>query len=345
MTKKTRHLLAASAAILVAGSTAGALAYYGYIGRFLQPAGPDDLRYVPRGVDVVASVDVRAVMNSTLHRQLSSLVAEEPRRGRQDFRDRTGIDIERDIDRVVVYLTSGAGSQQESPRGMVLARGRFDQKRIETLVREQNGTVEEYHGRRVLLPRSARPGRETDPKPDGRPTGAPDEMALTFIETGLVALGSRPLVRGVIDLSPGGANITGDDEFMRLVREVDQGDAWAVGRLDLLTGRMKMPPALTDKVPPLRFFSATGKVNGGVIGRLQAEAADETSAQQLRDVVRGFLALAKLQAGSRPEFQSMVKSLELGGTGRIVSLSFSVAPEVLEAFGRVGGGGRPGRPQ
>jgi hypothetical protein len=40
-----------------------------------------------------------------------------------------------------------------------------------------------------------------------------------------------------------------------------------------------------------------------------------------------------------------VKSLELGGTGRIVSLSFSVAPEVLEAFGRVGGGGRPGRPQ
>ncbi len=344
MTKKTRSVLFASAAILLVGFTGGGLAYYGYLGRFLQPSAPGDLRYVPRGVDILACVDVRKVMDSAFRRELRKVAGDEQQRGQQDFRDRTGIDIEKDVDRVVVYLTPGAGGQGDSPRGVVLARGRFDQKRIESLVLERNGTAEDYRGRRILIPRPPLPGAEKNQKPVEPPstTGAPGEMALAFIQTGLVAVGSRPLVRGAIDLDRGGDNITGDDEFMRLARSVDQGDVWAVGRLDLLTSHMKVPPTLTEQVPPLRFFSATGRVDGGLNGTVQAEAADEAAAQQLRDVVRGFLALAKLQVGSRPEFQAMLKSLELGGTGRTVSLSFSVAPEALQAFGRPGGrqGGR-----
>jgi hypothetical protein len=345
MTKQTRSVLFASVAILLVGFTAGGLAYYGYLGRFLQPSVPSDLRYVPRGVDILGYVDVRALMNSQFRRELGSVPGLESRRGQQEFRDGTGIDIEKDIDRVVVYLMPGAGGPEESPRGAVLARGRFDQKRIESLVREQNGTAEDYRGKRILLtPRRAPRGAGRNGLPDGPPVtaAAPGEMALAFIETGLVAMGSRPLVRGAIDLDQGGPNITGDDEFMKLIHDVDQGDAWAVGRLDMLTRRMKMPATVTEQVPPLRFFSATGHLDGGLTGRIQAEAADDAAGQQLRDVVRGFLALGKLQAGSRPEFQAMLNSLELGGTGRTVSLSFSVAPEALQAFGRSGGrrGGR-----
>jgi hypothetical protein len=340
MTKKTQYLVAASVSILLVGSTAGGLAYYGYLGRVLQPGAPDDLRYVPRGVDAVACVDVRAVMNSALRQQLRQLERDEAQGGRREFRDRTGIDLETDVDRVVVYEAPGSGSQPESPGGLVLARGRFDQKRIEALVREGSGVIEDYHGRRIMMPRPDRPGRGDNPVPNGQPpaTDPPREMALTFMEAGLVALGSPTLVRGTIDLNRGGPNITQDQEFMRLVRDVDQGDAWAVGRMEMLTSRMKTLPGLTGKIPPLRFFTVTGRVNGGVSGRLQAEAADEASAQQLRDVVRGFVALAKLQAGSRPEFQTMLNSLELAGTGRTVSLSFSFAPEAIEALGRSGGG-------
>ena len=344
MTKQTRSVMFASVAILLVGFTAGGLAYYGYLGRFLQPSVPSDLRYVPRGVDVLGYVDVRALMDSQFRRDLRDVAGGEPQRGQQEFRDQTGIDIEKDIDRVVVYVTPGAGEPGDSPRGAVLARGRFDQKRIESLVREQNGTAEDYRGKRILMPRPGPRGADRNRLPDGPPVtaAAPAEMALAFIQTGLVAMGSRPLVRGAIDLDQGGPNITGDDEFMKLIHDVDQGDAWAVGRLDMLTSHLKLPSTVTEQVPPLRFFSATGHVDGGLTGRIQAEAADEAAAQQLRDVVRGFLALAKLQAGSRPEFQVMLKSLELGGTGRTVSLSFSVAPEALQAFGRPGGrrGGR-----
>ena len=51
--------------------------------------------------------------------------------------------------------------------------------------------------------------------------------------------------------------------------------------------------------------------------------------------MRGFLALAKLQAGSRPELQLMMQSLELGGTGKTVALSFAVPAEVFDIVGAV----------
>ena len=69
MTGKTRYVLVGLAAILLVGLTAGSAAYYGYLGRFLQPSAPQDLRYVPRDVDVLAYVDVRAAMDSPLRRE------------------------------------------------------------------------------------------------------------------------------------------------------------------------------------------------------------------------------------------------------------------------------------
>ncbi len=63
---------------------------------------------------------------------------------------------------------------------------------------------------------------------------------------------------------------------------------------------------------------------------MRAEARDDESATNLRDVVRGFLALAKLQAASKPELQAVVQSLELGGSGRTVALSFSVPGAVFD---------------
>jgi hypothetical protein len=46
--------------------------------------------------------------------------------------------------------------------------------------------------------------------------------------------------------------------------------------------------------------------------------------------MRGFMALAKMQAGSQPDLQPLVQSLELGGSGKTVALSFSVPAKVFE---------------
>jgi len=43
-----------------------------------------------------------------------------------------------------------------------------------------------------------------------------------------------------------------------------------------------------------------------------------------------------MQVSSRPELQALVQSVELGGTGRSVALSFSVSAEALDAMMQLG---------
>jgi hypothetical protein len=61
-------------------------------------------------------------------------------------------------------------------------------------------------------------------------------------------------------------------------------------------------PSHRESDSAVTWFSVRGHVDGGIQARITAEAKDDESANQLRDVVRGFLALAKLQTSSKPEF-------------------------------------------
>ena len=94
-------------------------------------------------------------------------------------------------------------------------------------------------------------------------------------------------------------------------------------------------------------FSACGRSGDrppiGFNGVVRAETRDDESANNLRDVVRGFMAMAKLQAGSKPELRPLMQSLELGGAGHTVALSFSVPAQAFDLIGPAGGnkGERP----
>jgi hypothetical protein len=120
---------------------------------------------------------------------------------------------------------------------------------------------------------------------------------------------------------------------MRLVKDVDAGNAWAVARFDALTAGQKLPDDLAKQLPAINWFAASGHVNGGIRGTVHAEARDEAAATDLRDVLRGFIALARIQTGQRPEFADLMNSLELGGQGKMVSLGFAVPSELIDALG------------
>jgi hypothetical protein len=121
---------------------------------------------------------------------------------------------------------------------------------------------------------------------------------------------------------------------MRQIAELDGNSAWAVGHFDAIAREARLPSEVQAHVPAVTWFSAAGHVNGGVNGMVKAEARDDEAAQNLRDMVRGFLALAKMQAGSKPGMKQMVDSLQLTGDGRTVALQFAVPTEVLDALGR-----------
>jgi hypothetical protein len=159
---------------------------------------------------------------------------------------------------------------------------------------------------------------------------------MAFIEPGLAAFGSDRLVRSAIDLQGGGDNITSNPDVMTQVKAVDSGNAWAVGRFDALRSRAKLPDNVAGQIPAVTWISVSGHVNGGFRGVLRADTRDVQSAANLRDVIRGFVALAKMQAASRPEFKTAMDSLQLGGSGTEVSLSFDLPPGALDMLGKAG---------
>jgi hypothetical protein len=318
MTSRTRYFVIVSLLVLTVGVGTGLLAYYvGRPGGLLGSGTPDELRYVPRDAAVVAYADVREIMLSDV-RQKIRRAAPGPQDGQKQFQEQTGIDIESDIDHVVASLEPGPDGRMA---GLVIARGRFSDVRIEALMRQHGGEAQEYGGKRVIV------------APHG-PQTADGPIAVTFLEPGLVAVGADPLVRAAIDRRKSGDDITTNGEVMSRLDALDRGNAWAIGRLDAMraNGRLPLPPQIAGQLPSVTWFSVSGRLDSDVHGVIRLDARDEDAANALRDVVKGFLGLAKLQAGDRPGFQTMMQSLELGGTGKTVSLSFSIPGEVFDAI-------------
>ena len=133
-----------------------------------------------------------------------------------------------------------------------------------------------------------------------------------------------------------GQSVTGNEEMMKLVGEIEGGaNAWAVGRFDALASRAKLPAEVSQKIPQVKWFAATGRINGGLSGMVRVEAVNEEAAKNLRDVVTGFFALARMQASSEPAIQGMLQALQLSGTGTSVVVSFTIPSEVLDAFAKI----------
>ena len=309
MTKRTRLFLFIAAGVLVTGLGTGLVASYMGLQTIslIGSDGPAELAYVPASARIVGFADVREVMNSDLRQKFREMHPQVGPDG--SFETETGINVETDIDEVVVAMLAG----DEGQRPLMVARGRFDATRIEGVILEKGGRVDDYKGQRLLIL------DET-----------PEAAALTFAESDLAIFGHLDAVRLALDTKAGTTNITDNAELMALVRDSDDGNAWAVGRFDAIAGNGRLPQGVVDQLPPINLFAASGYINGGLRATIRAEARDDAAAQSLREVVRGFIALARLQAGRNDQLLTLLDSLELSGDGTTVAFSVTIPAEALD---------------
>jgi len=312
MTSRTRYFMGGSAAILVAGLGTGLVAYYGggFPSLSASRSGPSELSYVPADAAVVAFANVREVMDSQLRQRLKQVLPQE--QGQKEFQAETGIDIEHDIDYVVAAMTM-SDSGVRDPNGLVVARGRFNTTQLESLARDHGGVVEEYKGKRLIK----------------APGGHSKTVILAFLEPGLVAIGSESAIRGSIDAQLSSHSISSNNEMMELIADIDNGNnAWAVGRFDAIANQAKMPAEIASRLPAVKTFAVMTHIDGGVSGSIRAETRDDASADNLRQVVQGMLALGRMSGD--PKATALLNSLQLSGSGKTVRLSFAVPSEVLD---------------
>jgi len=331
MTKKTRYFMGGSAAILVAGLGTGLVAYYGggFPSLSASRSGPAELSYVPADAAVVAFANVREVMDSQLRQRLKVVLPQEE--GQKEFKDHTGIDIERDIDYIVAAATRIPGGNGSDPAGLVIARGQFNVKMLEDLAVQHGGVIEDYKGKKLI--KSTGGGHRDDiveATPGTFVTGRQHEpVALAFLEFGLVAIGSEATIKSAIDAQLTAHSITSNNEMMELIADIDMGNnAWAVGRFDAIANQAKLPAEIASKLPAIKTFAAMTHIDGGITGTLRAETKDDESANNLRQVVQGLLALGRMT--NDPKATALMNSLQLSGSGKTVALSFAVPSEVLD---------------
>jgi hypothetical protein len=303
--------MAGSAAILTAGLCTGLVAYYG--GGF--PAlsastGPTELRYVPADAAVIAYADVSAIMNSELRLRIKEAMPMQ-QKGQEEFHRETGIDIERDIEYVVAAVTPGTHS------ALLVARGTFQPSLLESLALQHGGVVETYRDKRLV-------SRAAD-------NHTPNGGTLAFLEAGLVAIGDTATVKRAIDAQLSSTSVTSNDQIMSLVSDIEHGNnAWAVGRVDVLTSHAKLPEQIAKQIPPVKWFAAAGHINGGVSGMVRLEANDDEAAELLRRQVNGALAFGEMMGRSDPRASAALKTIQMTGSGKTVQLSFMVPGELLQ---------------
>jgi len=344
MAKRTRVFLLAASGVLMVGLVISLVAWAMRVPVLAAlPGAPEELAYVPETARMVAYADMRQVMQSQFHDKLRQLQRSATPNA-NSLEARTGINFERDIDRVLVAYTAfaangtgngtgngaanGTATGTRGDNSLTIARGRFDQAKIESFMTGQGALVEQYRGKKLSTMKQ----------------GATD-VALSFAETGLVLFGSGDLVRRALDTKAGGiANISTNAEFMGFVAKVQDTTAWTVAKFDSVAGDTGLPPAVAANLPPITWLIASGRLDTSLHGLVRAEALDEKAAQDLRDVVQGFLALARLQAGRSPEIQSLLNAVMLSSEGKSVSLSFEVTPALLDLLTSGNTLRRPGTP-
>jgi hypothetical protein len=320
--KKTRYFVAIMGTILAIGLGTGLVAsYMGFpVSVFSTAAGPDELQYVPADAAVVAYANVRDVMNSQFRQRFKAV--EPSQDEKNEFEEKTGLNLEQDVESVVAAMMPKDNLAQ-NPAGafLILAKARYEPEILEKLALDHGAEVSEYQGKRLITHRDTNEQGETD-----------IVMAVGFVEADLIAFGSLDSVKASIDARASNRNVVSNNDMMKLVNEIDNANAWAVGRFDAIASKAGIPAEIAAQMPAISWFSAAGHVNGGVSGTFKAETKDEATAQNLRDILRGFLAMAKMQAGSQPGMQQLADSLVLSGEGNNVALSFTIPSEVLDVL-------------
>src|SRR5262252_566733 len=152
MSTKTRYFVIVSLLVLGVGFGTGLVAYYvGFpAGALASRGGPAELNFIPRDASVIAFANVQEIMASELRQKLHRALPMQEN-GQQELQDQTGINLETDIDSVVACLSPEAAGGNGRGAGMVLARGRFDETKIEALMREHGAHVETYSGKRMVV--------------------------------------------------------------------------------------------------------------------------------------------------------------------------------------------------
>jgi hypothetical protein len=230
------------------------------------------------------------------------------------------------VDAIYVAGRKGAGKRHDGD-GVVIVVGTFDRSRVSRAIEASHKgvTSTRYHGTPVYLFDESRGGRKAG--------------AVAFLDDHTLVMGSKTGVEQTIDAKSGeGKGLRSNVAMTALLETVRPGSTfWMVGDQSALAHMPKgLPGPGGDgqgmSLPPLKTVVVTGDLDPVVSFEATGEAADDASAQSLADVVRGFVALATLHAGQKPELKQLASGVSITTDANKVRIAARFPYELLETL-------------
>jgi hypothetical protein len=274
--------------------------------------------------------DTRFVMGFDVHRFVASPFYQRFGKDRlgqgrppgfTELEEKTGLNPERDVDRI---LFAGRGVEK-GQEGVLLVSGRFDRTKLSRAIEtETKGVTSKGHeGTTMYLFREEA----------GKKAGA-----AAFLDDDTLVLGPRESVEATITNYAGGkAPMRSNAALVALLESVKPGSTfWAVGDQSVLSRLPLSIPGAAGQgsisLPPVKSVVVTGDLDPMVAVELTGEAVDGKAAQNLADVVRGFVALASLQANQKPELKDLASAISVTTDAARVHVNLRVPYELIDSL-------------
>jgi hypothetical protein len=277
---------------------------------------------LPADTKFVMGLDVQRFVQSPFYKKFASQGGRP--QAFAELEQKTGFNPERDVDQILI-----AGRPEKGQEGgLVIVRGRFDRYKLSQMV--------ESEGRKV-----------TTKKHEGNPLylfneGQKGATALGFLgnDDDLMVMGSQRSVEAAVSSHfQGQTPLKQNAALTALLERVKPGSTfWMVGDQSLLSQMPSAVPAPGGsggaqlQLPQLKGLMVTGELEPVVTLDVTGDATDAAAASQLADIVRGFVALASLQAAQKPELKGLQNAISVTTDQSSVKVSARVPYELLEAM-------------
>jgi hypothetical protein len=314
MMKSSRWALLLAVGTVGAGVVAGAIARFSATG--LAGRKGAALEWAPASTSLVGHLDVRALSKSPLAETWSEAVKGQGVTTAEEIREATGIDLWKDVDAITVSITERTEDDNRNRWGLSVD-GAFDAEAAakKLVTARKDVAVEDYQGAKIYrLSAASRDSADVAMAVVGPSTALFGEPS--YLREMLdVASGRKPSASGVVE--SWGFGGFAEDSF------------WVAGKpskaLRAVVGR-------GAEIPSLQAFALSGRLASEVSLRLRGKAADAASAQKLADLVRGFVALGRLQMGptaSNPELGTIAESVQVELAADRIDISLTVPYETI----------------
>lgn len=288
---------------------------------FAAGALPEEALVLPGSSHFLAGVEVRRIIQSPLYQKYQTdLKAKAESEGKNPFKDlleKTGLDAEKDIERVVF-----AGQGGPAPSGAAIVIGTFQPTRLAGYIAKQKGIKAlASKGRTLYISAPSAPGKS--------------ETATVVMDARRILIGERPAVEGILAAS--GPGLSANPELTGLVTRVSPNAAfWVVADEKLLSelpkGENAGPPGLN--LPAFKSFVLSADVAPELALDLAGETPDELGAKNLADALRGFVALGAMQAAEKPEFGRLAQAITVTNQGPRIGINLRLSADLIDALAK-----------